>query len=64
MDIQVWYILGLQHITSIYKVIEVHNITKQFNITWIFMQQQQNTNIKQYKLQKYKSIKYFNLTCV
>ena len=38
MDIQVWYILGLQLVTSISKVIEVLNITKQFNITWIFMQ--------------------------
>ena len=40
MDIQVWYILGLQLITSVFKLIEVLNITKQFNITWIFMQQQ------------------------
>ena len=62
MDIQVWYNLGLQLITSIFKVIEVLNITKQFNITWIFMQQQ---NIIQNSI-SYKSIKYksFNLTCV
>ena len=60
MDIQVWYNLGLQLVTSIFEVIEVLNITKQFNITWIFMQQQ---NIIQNSI-SYKSIKCFNLTCV